>query len=96
MEILIYLFFTAPLSLPVGFYAKSKGLGFWRVFFVSFLLTPFVGIIAAAVSRPTEPERIAEVADRSGRKKCPSCAEWIQKEAKIFRYCQRDVSSSPH
>jgi hypothetical protein len=54
------------------------------LFFLSLLLSPLVGFIAALAMSPDEKK----VAAAQGKKRCPQCAEYVQPEAKICRFCQ--------
>jgi predicted tellurium resistance membrane protein TerC len=68
----------------VGQYAKSKGCDPTGVVVLSLFLSPLIGFIVAALMKPNEKK--AAVAQ--GKKQCPMCAEFVQPEAKICRYCR--------
>jgi hypothetical protein len=70
------------LCFAIGFYAEHKGRSGVGFFFLSFLLSPLVGFIAALVMSPDEKK----VAAAQGKERCPQCAECVQPEAKII--CQ--------
>lgn len=68
----------------VGKYAENKGRNGIGIFFLSFFLSPIVGFVVALAMSPNEKK----VAAAQGKKRCPQCAEYIQPDAKICRFCQ--------
>ena len=48
------------LSWLVGKYAERKRIGFWWAFFISLILSPFVGLLVALLSRDKEIEIYTE------------------------------------
>src|SRR5438093_4205764 len=86
MEVLVFawLMIWLALCIAAGFYAKGKGRSGAGIFFLSFLLSPLVGFVAALVMRPNEKN----IAAAQGKRCCPECAEYIQPDAKICRFCQ--------
>jgi hypothetical protein len=82
-ESLMWILIWPILAIVVGVYASNKGLSGVLYFFLSLVLSPVIGFLIAAVSQGNTKV----VAERTGMKKCPDCAEFIQGEALVCRFC---------
>lgn len=78
-------------SILAGIVASDKGRSGIGFFFLSFFLSPLIGLIAAVcVGRNTDIIEKRGLLSGSLRK-CPFCAELVKPEAKICRYCQKEL-----
>lgn len=83
MELLILL---ALIGLLPAYIASTKGRSFgaWWLFGAALFI---VALPMAIIAKPDEDK----IAERTDTRKCPHCAELIKREAKVCRYCSRDV-----
>jgi zinc-ribbon domain len=72
----------------VGSFAKGRGHGFSGYFWLSVCLSPLIGLIGVLIAGTTEEAKRTAAGDT---RKCPHCAEMVKPEAKVCRYCQRDL-----
>lgn len=70
--------------------AKSKGHDFALWWVYGALL--FIVALPHALMLKRNLEGLENQAVAEGKRKCPYCAEMIQAEAKVCRYCGRDVA----
>lgn len=89
MEIL---FVAVMLGLIPAAIARSKGRSFGGWWLYGALIF-IVALPHAILARPLD-EGIARQQVEFGNRKCPHCAEWIKREAKVCRYCGRDVEQN--
>lgn len=84
------LFIAAVIGLLPACIASTKGRSFgaWWLFGAALFI---VALPMAIIAKPDE-DRVAE---RTDTRKCPHCAEFIKREAKVCRYCSRDVPVAP-
>jgi len=78
----------------IGAIAKNKGRSGIGFFFLSLFLTPLIGLIAVLVVKSNVDEIEAKKISSGVFKKCPYCAEIIKREAKVCRYCGKELPSS--
>ena len=75
------------LCFVAGAIASIKGRSSVGFFFLSLVLSPLIGIIAALIAKPNEEKVEKSKIEEGNSKKCPFCAEIIKAEAKVSRYC---------
>jgi len=75
--------------------AGAKGHNAIGFFFLGLFLSPLLSIIAALVVKPNRKYLDAEALGKGEARKCPFCAELIRPEAKVCRYCSRELPELP-
>lgn len=74
----------------VALIANSKGRNGCAWFIYGFLLWP-IALVHILVARPNEQVVHQRTLSSGLMKKCPHCAELVQPDARVCRYCDRDL-----
>ena len=86
------IYFLWPLfSILIGMWNHNKGNSFWVGFLISLFLSPLIGFIIVLVLTPNKKNLEKRELNSGKLKKCPYCGELIKPEAKICRFCQREL-----
>lgn len=78
--------------------ATSKGLSYWRYFWLTLLLTPVISFFIYMAEKPTGGDVIRRNGDGSrevnGERqvRCPECSEFVLATAKRCKHCGSDIS----
>jgi len=94
--------FWLALSVVVGVAASSKGRSGVGWFLLAAIVSPLIAgllILALPSRKPPTPQPVTIVpaaqATSSDLKKCPDCAEIVQADARICRFCRHEFQVPP-
>ena len=88
MEVFVFLVIVGLLAIIPAKIAESKGRDFFPWYIYGFFLW-IIALVHALIIGPSGTA-IDNAAIQAGNQKCPHCAEWIKREAKVCRFCGRD------
>ena len=94
-DLSVYIVWTVTiwlmLSIAVGYWYRNKGESFFAGFILAVLMSPLLGALFVAISKRQTGSIEARALSSGEMQKCPFCAELIKPDARVCRYCNRDV-----
>jgi len=79
------------LSILCGIYASGKGKSGFGYFFLSVLLSPLIGFVAALIAKEDTVNIEKKEMSLGVKRKCPFCAELVKSEAIVCKHCGKDI-----